>query len=95
VLGKVFGNVILRRDGVSEIITAAGLNSPEGQSFVTFDEESFFHGVFLPPDFNGYVRAGLGAKRTASAFIIRAGFGGIKTLKVGFFAENDQLFRAG
>jgi hypothetical protein len=51
--------------------------------------------AFLPPDLNGYVRAGLGAKRTASAFIIRTGFGGIKTLGVDFFAENDELLRAG
>jgi hypothetical protein len=51
--------------------------------------------AFLPPDLNGYVRAGLGAKRTASTFVIQAGFGGVKTLKVDFFAENDQLFRAG
>jgi hypothetical protein len=51
--------------------------------------------VFLPPDFNGYVRAGFGAKRTASAFFIRAGFSGVKTLGVDFFAENDHLLRAG
>jgi hypothetical protein len=51
--------------------------------------------MFLPPDFDGYVRAGLGAESTAGAFVIRRGFGGAKPLAVHFLAEDDHLLGAG
>lgn len=95
--GEVFGNFVLRRNGISEIEQTSRVDSRHGHSLVS-PYQFFFHGRFpkariprLFPHSDGYIRTDFRAQGASGAFTIGLPFGKEVPMAIDFIPDTDKI----